>query len=180
VPCCYDVRVLIMVAYSAGFGTHFGALNDEKTHLAKLHENLLWVDASLLYSIFKWMTTWGSLDSSLYPAQFAIIFKSLWRSIPEFVLRLFLQYLPSREFRRFREYTADVRKFGGNVVKEIKSKGDGKGDGQYIMSALMRANASENPETKLTDEEIVAQVGYVMNLSHQMFWKFLAHAPPRL
>jgi hypothetical protein len=48
-PCCYDVMILILVVYVAGFDTHFGSLNDEQTHLALLHENLLWVNASLFY-----------------------------------------------------------------------------------------------------------------------------------
>jgi hypothetical protein len=38
-----------MIAYVAGFDAQFGCLNDEKTPLAKLHDNLLWVDASFLY-----------------------------------------------------------------------------------------------------------------------------------
>ena len=36
-----------------------------------------------------------------------------------------------------------------------------KGDGRDIMSILLRANNSEDPETKLSDGEVVDQVGWV-------------------
>lgn len=39
-----------------------------------------------------------------------------------------------------------------------------KGDGRDIMSVLLRANGSEDPHTKLTDGEVVDQIGWVWTL----------------
>ena len=35
-----------------------------------------------------------------------------------------------------------------------------KGDGNDIMSVLLRANASEDPKTRLTDKEVADQIKY--------------------
>jgi cytochrome P450 len=34
-----------------------------------------------------------------------------------------------------------------------------KGDGRDIMSVLLRANDSEDPQTRLSDSEVVDQIG---------------------
>jgi hypothetical protein len=114
-----------------------------------------------LSSMFKWMTILDSTDSTLYPSPFDIVFKSLWRYIPEPLLH-YVRYLPSREYRRFREYSDGVRDFSRNIIKDIMSKGDG----QDIMSVLLRANSSENLDTKMSDDEVVDQIACVINLGH--------------
>ena len=96
-----------------------------------------------------------SIDSVLYPSRFDVIFKSIWRYIPEPILDL-VRYLPTREYSRFRRYTKFIRKFSQEMVEKSVAKGDGKD----IMSVLLRANASENPKNKLSDSEMIDQIKY--------------------
>jgi alkylphenol/PAH-inducible cytochrome P450 monooxygenase len=74
----------------------------------------------------------------------------------------YVRYLPSREYRRLREYSDNVRHFSRDIIKDILSKGDG----QDIMSALIRANASENPDNKMSDEEVNDQIACVRAFTH--------------
>ena len=49
-----------------------------------------------------------------------------------------------------------MRKFSKGMIEESVSKGDGKD----IMSVLLRANASEDPKTRLTNKEVMDQIAY--------------------
>jgi cytochrome P450 len=94
-----------------------------------------------------------SVDS-LYHGPFDALFKSFWRFLPESILDL-LVYLPRREYRRFRNYLSGIREVSRGIVR----KSIVKGDGRDIMSVLLRANGSEDPQTKLSDDEVVDQIG---------------------
>lgn len=114
----------------------------------------------------------GRFDSTLYPSHFDIVFKSLWRYIPESLLH-YVRYLPSRQYRRLREYSDSVRHFSRDIIKDILSKGDGKD----IMSTLLRANASENPDTKMSDEEVNDQIACVTVFTHGLYALFFTRFP---
>jgi cytochrome P450 len=94
-----------------------------------------------------------SIDSLLYPAPYDTLFKSIWRYIPEPILSL-VQYWPTREYSRFLQYTRFMRKFSHAMIEESMIKGDGND----IMSVLLRANASEDPKTRLTNKEVIDQI----------------------
>jgi cytochrome P450 len=106
----------------------------------------------LAYTL-KGMTTLNSIDSTLYPSRIDIAFKSLWRFIPEPLLH-YVRYLPSREYHRFRTFLDFSESFSRDIVKESTEKRDGKD----MISVLLRANASENPSNKLTDDELIYQI----------------------
>jgi cytochrome P450 len=63
-----------------------------------------------------------------------------------------------------------VRHFSREIIKDISSKGDG----QDIMSALLRANASENPDNKMSDEEVNDQIACVKVFTHDLYALFHA------
>ena len=106
----------------------------------------------LAYTL-KGMTTLNSVDSTLYPSRIDIAFKSLWRFIPEPLLH-YVRYLPLREYHRFRTFLDFSENFSRDIVKESTEKSDGKD----MISVLLRANASENPSNKLTDDELIYQI----------------------
>ena len=49
-----------------------------------------------------------------------------------------------------------MRKFSQGMIEKSMIKGDGND----IMSVLLRANASEDPRTRLTDKEVKDQIKY--------------------
>lgn len=105
---------------------------------------------------------------SLHHGPFDALFKSFWRYLPEPILDL-LVYLPRREYRRFRHYLSGIREVARGIVRRSIIKGDGRD----IMSVLLRANDSEDPETKLSDGEVVDQIGSVWTVLR--FVSFLTH-----
>ena len=100
-----------------------------------------------------------SVDSTLYPHRWDIVFRSLWKYFPPGML-WFLRYLPSREYRRFRNYQEFMRQFGRKLIDQVQV--DTKGQGKDVMSVLLRANEAEGARLKLSDSEVVDQISYVL------------------
>ncbi|KAI0253563.1 cytochrome P450 [Lactifluus subvellereus] len=59
-------------------------------------------------------------------------------------------------------YTKFIRKFSRGMIKESMIKDDGKD----IMSVLLRANASENPNGQLTEIEVIDQINTLLFAGH--------------
>ncbi|KAA1474631.1 cytochrome P450 [Dentipellis sp. KUC8613] len=152
-------RTTLDIIGEAGFNYEFGGLDDAETELSKVYNNLF-------------------IDSTLYPSKLDIVFKSFWRYIPETPLHL-VRYLPSREYRRFRQYTEFMNDFARRIVEKNEAQGDAKD----IISVLMRANASENPRSKLSDYEVFDQISTLLLAGHDttatsldwLFWELGKH-----
>lgn len=111
---------------------------------------------------------------SLHHNPLEALFKSFWRYLPEPILDLIV-YLPRREYRRFRHYLSGIREVAGGIVRRSIVKGDGRD----IMSVLLRANDSEDPQAKLSDGEVIDQIGSVWTvLRLRIFLDTLQNPPP--
>ncbi|KAI0253566.1 cytochrome P450 [Lactifluus subvellereus] len=135
-------RTTLDIIGEAGFGFQFGSLDNTKTPLREQYENLF-------------------VDSFLYSPRYDLLFKALWRYMPKPLLDL-VPYLPTRQYTRFRKYTKFMRKFSRGMIKESMIKDDGKD----IMSVLLRANASENPNGQLTEIEVIDQINNLLFAGH--------------
>jgi cytochrome P450 len=62
-----------------------------------------------------------------------------------------------REYRGFRKWLDNVREFSRGLIKQSLVKGDGND----IMSVLLRANGASNPKNKMSEDEIVDQIACV-------------------
>jgi cytochrome P450 len=98
----------------------------------------------------------NSVNATLYPSWYDVIFKDTWRYIPEPLLD-YVRYLPMREYRGFRAWQDTIREFSRGLIKQNMEKGDGKD----IMSVLLRANGSSIPKNKMSDDEMVDQIACV-------------------
>ena len=123
---------------------------------------------------FRGMTVLDSIDSTLYPSRFDLAFRALWRYIPEPLLH-YVRYLPLREYRRLRTFLDYSTRFSRNLVRQTVAKRDGKD----MMSVLLRANASENPNSKLTDDEVIYQISCVFTLLEVILLPFFLTLPER-
>ncbi|KAI0293886.1 cytochrome P450 [Multifurca ochricompacta] len=135
-------RTTLDVIGETGFDFQFGSLDNEETLLGKLYDNLF-------------------IDSTLYPSRLDVVFKACWRYIPEPLLH-YVRYLPAREYRRFRKYLDYVRSFARDLVKESMVKGDGND----VMSVLLRANSSEDPNSKMYYDELIDQISTLILAGH--------------
>ena len=96
-----------------------------------------------------------SIEGTLYPAAWFLVFQSLWDYIPDKVL-WWMRYLPNRESRRFRIYLDYLRKFGRDLVSQTQV--DNEAGAKDVMSVLLRANKEEAAGLKLSDGELVDQI----------------------
>jgi cytochrome P450 len=84
------------------------------------------------------------------------MFKETWRYIPGSLLG-YVRYLPMREYRGFRTWLDNVREFSRRLIKQSLLSGDGND----IMSIILRANESSSPKNKMPDDEMVDQIVFV-------------------
>ncbi|KAH9173529.1 cytochrome P450 [Lactarius sanguifluus] len=116
------------------------------------------------------------VDSMLYPSWYDLVFKGTWKYIPRPLLE-YVRYIPTREYRGLRSWLDNVRVFSRGLIKQSTDKGDGND----IMSVLLRANASSNPKNKMPDDEMVDQIATFLSAGHEttakaLTWYFYAIA----
>lgn len=58
-----------------------------------------------------------SCDSLLYPSKFDILFKWTWAFFPQWLL-YFVDYLPTREYKRFRQCTLAFAEVAKDLIRK--------------------------------------------------------------
>ncbi|KAF8266540.1 hypothetical protein EI94DRAFT_1802979 [Lactarius quietus] len=127
-------RTTLGIIGEAGFGFQFGSLDRLENPLREQFGNLF-----------------------VLPPRYDIIIKTLWYYLPERLLDFSIRYLPTSRYRWFRRYSAFMRNLSQGIVKRSIIEGDGTD----VMSVLLRANASKDPRSKLSDSELTPQIANV-------------------
>ncbi|KAI0263423.1 cytochrome P450 [Gloeopeniophorella convolvens] len=135
-------RLALDIIGEVGLDFDFGALSNSHNPVTAMYDHLF--------------------ADSLFNGPFDALFKSFWRYVPVPVLNL-LVYLPRKEYRRFGRYLRSIRE----VSREIIRGSIIKGDGRDIMSVLLRANAAEDTNARLSDDEIVDQIATFLLAGHE-------------
>ncbi|KAJ7512603.1 cytochrome P450 [Mycena galericulata] len=140
----YFSRFFLDVIGEVAFDYQFGATNDENDPLA-----------TALSSVVPQISL---------PSKTAIFIFGVLELMPTVVIQLFMRYAPVRGIRNSRR----VAEIAVGVAKELVDEkteallaGKSKRD---IMSLLVKANASENPRTNLTEDELLAQMHFQLVL----------------
>ncbi|KAA1474645.1 cytochrome P450 [Dentipellis sp. KUC8613] len=152
-------RITLDIIGVSGFNFEFGALDDAENEVSAAYKGLL-------------------VDGSLYPSQFDVVFKSLWKYVPSDILHL-VRFLPATSYMRFRRYTLFMRKFAPEVFRKSESQGDGKD----VVSVLQRANSAEDPAKRLSPTELYDQISTILLAGHDttsytltwFFWELSKH-----
>ncbi|KAH9012298.1 cytochrome P450 [Lactarius pseudohatsudake] len=150
-------RASLDIIGEAGFDFQFGSLDNLANPLVIRSEKQI-------------------VGSTLYPSWYDLIFKETWRYIPGPLLE-YVRYIPTREYRGFRPWLDNVRVFSRGLIKQSTDKGDGND----IMSVILRANGSSNPKNKMTDDEMVDQIATFISAGNEtssktLTWYFYAIA----
>ncbi|KAH8995441.1 cytochrome P450 [Lactarius akahatsu] len=150
-------RASLDIIGEAGFDFQFGSLDNLQNPLVIRSEKQI-------------------IDSTLYPSWYDLIFKETWKYIPGPLLE-YVCHIPTREYRGFRSWLDNVRVFSRGLIKQSTDKGDGND----IMSVLLRANGSSNPKNKMTDDEMVDQIATFLSAGQgttakSLTWYFYAIA----
>ncbi|KAJ2916319.1 hypothetical protein MD484_g4089, partial [Candolleomyces efflorescens] len=138
-------RKVMLPGFGAAFDYHFGALQN--------------TDNEFMHAYFGLMSdTLGSPPTS---AIFLQTFMPLW----------YLQLMSRFSQKRNLVHARHTAKLANAVAKElVETKAEallqGKGN-RDILSLLVKANASENSDTKLTEEEIYAQMRTILLAGHE-------------
>ncbi|KAJ7672106.1 cytochrome P450 [Mycena rosella] len=132
----------------AAFDYRFGAMENEDNVVGTAYSNVF-------------MDTFGS------PSDTSLLALNLLQYVPRCIREFLVDHIPSGRLRHIR-YTAQVTT---NVARElVASKSaallQGKGS-RDIMSLLVKANASENEKTKLSEDELLSQMRTVIMAGHE-------------
>ncbi|KAJ7126046.1 cytochrome P450 [Mycena epipterygia] len=143
----YFSRFFLDVIGEVAFDYQFGATNDEQDPLSRA-----------LSSVAPMFTV---------PSKTAIFIVAFLEFLPITFVQLFMRYAPVRGLRNSRRVTRIAVGIAKELVDE-KAKalvaGKGKRD---IMSLLVKANASANPRTNLSEGEVLAQMQTIMQVGHE-------------
>ncbi|KAF8512751.1 cytochrome P450, partial [Hysterangium stoloniferum] len=143
---------------AAGFDYQFNAIDQKgETKLAKAYNNLL---SDFLFD----------LPDSM------IVFGSIMGILPQWMTS-FLSLLPNTRMSRIRNYMSVARDVAKDIVdKQTNIYLNGKEGSKDIMSILVRANRAEDPNAKLSEEEILSQLTTIIFAGHESTSTTLAWA----
>ncbi|EKM51869.1 uncharacterized protein PHACADRAFT_262258 [Phanerochaete carnosa HHB-10118-sp] len=156
-------RTTLDVIGEAAFGFEFGALYNSDNELSKAYHNMF-------------------ADSMLYPTAWNAVFQTLWDYIPDSILEC-VRYVPTREYARF-QYTMRIfNKYSQQLIAQKSAAPVDDKSSRDVMSILVRANASEDPRSKLSDEEMVSEMCALTLAGHEttantitwMLWELAKH-----
>ncbi|KAJ7286895.1 cytochrome P450 [Mycena rebaudengoi] len=133
---------------SAAFDYQFGAMDNADNLVGSAYSNVF-------------MDTFGS------PANASLLALSLLHYLPRGIREFLVDHVPSTSLRHIR-YTAKVTTSVARDLVASKSAAllQGKGS-RDIMSLLVKANASENEKTRLSEDELLSQMRTIIMAGHE-------------
>ncbi|KAI0754753.1 cytochrome P450 [Daedaleopsis nitida] len=143
-------RCTLDVIGDAGFDVQCGALDDSLNPVMEAYKNMF-------------------ADAVPFPSKWTILFRSLvWPHIPMSILK-YVKYIPTKDHIRFRRTLDIVNDFAKSLIDEktgaiLAGKGENQKD---MMSILVKANASENPKQRLSEQEMTSQVATLVLAGHE-------------
>ncbi|PIL34049.1 cytochrome P450 [Ganoderma sinense ZZ0214-1] len=107
-------------------------------------------------------------DVDYLPNKATVLFRATWDYIPAPVLKL-IRYIPIHPWTRLRNLNDLFRQYGWRIIREQGPNMDTekKSTTKDIMSILIKANSSEDPKSRLDDEEIIAEMFTLTLAGHE-------------
>ncbi|KAF8589249.1 cytochrome P450 [Ramaria rubella] len=106
-------------------------------------------------------------DTFLNRSDSIIIFEYMWGMMPQWLLGM-AQKVPVPFLQRWNDYMKVARGVAKELVdRQVDSLAQEKEGSKDLMSLLIRANLSEDPKTKLGEEEILAQLTTLFLAGHE-------------
>ncbi|KDQ51422.1 hypothetical protein JAAARDRAFT_41090 [Jaapia argillacea MUCL 33604] len=141
-------RATLDVIGEAAFDYNFGALEKTESELGRAYENLM-------------------SDAFAAPTPLRIFIQGTMHLLPCRLIRYLLDNIPVSALGRLRSSRGVIDKVAKELVDRKKVEMSMGGSGKDVMSLLVRANASENASSKLSDEEMFAQMSTIMFAGHE-------------
>ncbi|KAI0745013.1 cytochrome P450 [Earliella scabrosa] len=143
-------RVTLDIIGEVAFNYRYGALNEgERSPICKAYENF-----------FK--------DIGYKPPFIVGLFRATWDYLPRSILNSFL-YIPFEPFTRLRGLRDIYTEYGKQILHQQRTEYDvdKPSNSKDIISLLVRASASGDAKTRLSDEEIMAEMFSLTVAGHE-------------
>ncbi|KAI0745004.1 cytochrome P450 [Earliella scabrosa] len=143
-------RVTLEIVGEAAFNYRYGALDEgDRSPICKAYENF-----------FK--------DVGYNPPFIFGLFRATWDYLPQSILNAFL-YIPFEPFTRIRGVRDLYTEYGKQILHEQRTEYDVEkpGNSKDIMSLLVKANASGDAKTRLSDAELMAEMFTLTAAGHE-------------
>ncbi|EMD32079.1 hypothetical protein CERSUDRAFT_126990 [Gelatoporia subvermispora B] len=139
-------RATLDIIGEAACGYEFGTLDNKNTELAKAYKNLF-------------------ADSLMFPSKWDILFKATWNYLPISLLR-FVNYLPMREYRRFRSTNQIMSRVAKNIIDE-KVRDGTPSTKRDIADMMLNANESLDSKQRVSRDELADQIVTLVMAGHE-------------
>ncbi|KAF8517110.1 cytochrome P450 [Gautieria morchelliformis] len=107
------------------------------------------------------------VETNLNRTQLTFAYQAFVGLLPPWLVTL-AHRAPIKRYRRWQSYMKTAREVGQKLVdRQMSSNVAVKEGSKDVMSILIKANLSENPKTKLTNEEILAQLTTLFLAGHE-------------
>lgn len=141
-------RTTLDAVGAAAFDYQFNAVEDGTNPLLKAYYNLF-------------------ADTFFERTDGIVLFEELLSRLPEWTHTL-MRNLPNPQMRRLKAYMKIAREVAQSILnRQSRLIQAGKEGSKDVMSILIRANFSENPANKLSDEEILCQLTTLNLAGHE-------------
>ncbi|KAI0715286.1 cytochrome P450 [Earliella scabrosa] len=142
-------RATLDILGAAAFDYDYGAIDETENALAKSYSTLF-------------------VDAALHPSAGSILFRTMWHYLPDWVIDI-LKRSPNRMLKRAAETSSLFREVAGRLLKEKESEMNAKAEDGHkdVLSILVKANASEEPKGRLSDDEMKAQMQTLTLAGHE-------------
>ncbi|EMD32080.1 hypothetical protein CERSUDRAFT_77670 [Gelatoporia subvermispora B] len=139
-------RATLDIIGEAACSYEFGTLDNKDTELAEAYKNLF-------------------ADSLMFPSKWDILFKATWNYLPIRLLQ-FVDYLPAREYRRFRSTVQIMNRVAKNIIDEKIREGT-PSTKRDIVDLMLNANETLDSKQKLSRAELADQIATLVIAGHE-------------
>ncbi|GJE98387.1 cytochrome P450 [Phanerochaete sordida] len=154
-------RAALDIIGETAFDFDFGALENSENELSKVYHNMF-------------------VDSALHPPPASALFQALFDYLPWRVLE-HVRRLPLRDVARLQRTVRVFDRYAARLLAHKAAHADTHA--RDAMSIFVRANASADPRTRLSDEEMVAQMCALTFAGHEttantttwLLWELARH-----
>ncbi|KAH7869955.1 cytochrome P450 [Lentinula edodes] len=157
----YVSRATLDAIGQAAFDYDFGSTNNHENELANLYESLT---SGSLFRIIS-----NSANAFSAPPDIAVLMLDLFRHVPPAVMEFINDHNP--KLKVLHRVAGVANEVASGLIAQKTEDIKGGNPNKDIMTFLVQSNLSENPKSRLTEEELLAQMRTLIFGGHETITK---------